>query len=367
MKEAPTPLADGERTALSDTAQVVVTLLGKCRLIDPSTGMPPCNADIERVGRSELFLRQTGLELATSEAVVVEALQRIRDNNSLQHVFVECQPSSCFPPPSIGDCILTGGDPIPEKRGHPSWPVWENDIDAHKHPIFYNNAREGSRPRENTAEGLASKTCFGSVDCGSPSRGRSSTARFGGVTVVLAGDPKQCLPVIPKSSPAQIVDACIMNADFWGDLSVSSSPCLTFGPYTNNGTVRAQTNMRLLATADRMTGTERAKAQGFADWLLGVADGSANETEDYRAPTLIRVYPGPALELDNMSIGEKVEYFRHRAILAPKDSQVDQINDMPGFGRRKRRRITVLDRVSSESQHLRDGVAPHSTRVLTTV
>ncbi|SCZ96668.1 BZ3500_MvSof-1268-A1-R1_Chr4-4g07534 [Microbotryum saponariae] len=187
--------------------------------------------------------------------------------------------------------------------------------------------------------------CSGSVNCGSPSRVRSSTARFGGVTVVLAD---QCLPVIPKPSPAQIVDACIMNADFWGEvevlhLSVSSSPCLTFRPYTNNGTVRAQTNMRLLAAADRTTETERAKAQGFAVWLLGVGDGSANETEDSIAlprelllpattrntSGLIRhVYPVPALELDNMSIGEKIEYFRDRAILAPKNSQVGQINDM---------------------------------------
>ncbi|SGY56372.1 BQ5605_C006g04130 [Microbotryum silenes-dioicae] len=46
----------------------------------------------------------------------------------------------------------------------------------------------------------------GHVNCGSPSRGRSSTARFGGVTVVLAGDPRQRLPVIPKSSSTQIVD-----------------------------------------------------------------------------------------------------------------------------------------------------------------
>ncbi|SCZ96557.1 BZ3500_MvSof-1268-A1-R1_Chr8-2g10296 [Microbotryum saponariae] len=36
----------------------------------------------------------------------------------------------------------------------------------------------------------------------------SVMARLGGVTVVLAGDPKQCLPVIPKSSPTRIVDAC---------------------------------------------------------------------------------------------------------------------------------------------------------------
>ncbi|SCZ90691.1 BZ3500_MvSof-1268-A1-R1_Chr1-3g02154 [Microbotryum saponariae] len=129
--------------------------------------------------------------------------------------------------------------------------------------------------------------CFGSVDCGSPSRGRSSTARFGGVTVVLAGhrgseampsrysmtrfggvtvvlagNPKQCLPVIPKSSPTQIVDTCIMTADFWGDLSVnkhaSSGRCR---PHDRNGTGKG-----------------------------------------------------------NTSIGEKVEYFRDRAILAPKNS-----------------------------------------------
>ncbi|SGY55694.1 BQ5605_C006g04063 [Microbotryum silenes-dioicae] len=49
---------------------------------------------------------------------------------------------------------------------------------------------------------------------------RYSTARWSGVTVVLAGDPKQCLPVVLKSSPIQIVDACIMNADFWVEVEV---------------------------------------------------------------------------------------------------------------------------------------------------
>ncbi|SGY19930.1 BQ5605_C017g08390 [Microbotryum silenes-dioicae] len=137
---------------------------------------------------------------------------------------------------------------------------------------------------------------------------RSSTARFGGVTVVLAGDPKQCLPVIPKASPAQIVDACIMNADFWGEVQV----------------LRLSTNMRLLAAADRMTETERTKAQGFANWLLGVGDGSANKTEDSIA--LPRELLLPATTTN--SSGRKVEYFRERAKLAPKNSQVDHINDM---------------------------------------
>ncbi|SGY95614.1 BQ5605_C036g11506 [Microbotryum silenes-dioicae] len=49
---------------------------------------------------------------------------------------------------------------------------------------------------------------------------RSSVARLGGLTVVLAVNPKQCLPVVLKSSPRQIVDACIMNADFWVEVEV---------------------------------------------------------------------------------------------------------------------------------------------------
>ncbi|SGY33443.1 BQ5605_C002g01497 [Microbotryum silenes-dioicae] len=45
---------------------------------------------------------------------------------------------------------------------------------------------------------------------------RSSTARFGGLTVVLTGDPKQCLPVIPKSLAS-------WNADFWGEVEMDNS------------------------------------------------------------------------------------------------------------------------------------------------
>ncbi|SGY53442.1 BQ5605_C006g03760 [Microbotryum silenes-dioicae] len=66
-----------------------------------------------------------------------------------------------------------------------------------------------------------------------------------------------------KSLPAQIVDARIMNADFCRDLSVSNQQCVFW----------------LLAAADRMTETEQAKAQRFADFF-GVGDGSANRTED---------------------------------------------------------------------------------------
>ncbi|SGY15222.1 BQ5605_C013g07291 [Microbotryum silenes-dioicae] len=62
----------GHAALAQDTAQVVVTMLGKIVAINPSTGMPPVylrDADIERVGRPELFSRQIGLELATQAVV----------------------------------------------------------------------------------------------------------------------------------------------------------------------------------------------------------------------------------------------------------------------------------------------------------
>ncbi|SGY57450.1 BQ5605_C006g04273 [Microbotryum silenes-dioicae] len=128
---------------------------------------------------------------------------------------------------------------------------------------------------------------------------RFSTARFGGLTVVLAVE--------------------VLH------LSVSSNPSLTFRPYTKRGTVQAQTNMRLLAAADRMTETEREKAQDFANWLLRLL---LLATTRNRSGLIRHVYPVPALNLDNMSLSAKIEYFRNRAILAPKNLQVDQINDM---------------------------------------
>ncbi|SCZ98067.1 BZ3500_MvSof-1268-A1-R1_Chr3-3g06552 [Microbotryum saponariae] len=303
MKEAPTQLADGERTALSDTAQVVVTMLGKCRLIDLSTGMPPCN----KSASSSQHPKGSSWKLCNEYGTSCSMQHSYGFDNSLQHVFVECQPSSCFPPPSIGDCIP--GAPtvacLGKRHRCPQTPLILQQRSRRKQATGKYSGRIDFVRLRIRVHGTLDKNRLwfrglrltipwqilnGSVR-GSDRRvgrkseampSRYSTARFGGVTVVLAGDPK---------NPLFQVIAC------------TNCRRLHHGMLTSGGKL----------------------------------------------------------------IAEKVEYFRHRAILAPKDSQVDQINDMPGFGRRKRRRITVLDRVSSESQHRRDGVAPHSTRVLTTV
>ncbi|SCZ95212.1 BZ3500_MvSof-1268-A1-R1_Chr11-2g03357 [Microbotryum saponariae] len=114
-------------------------------------------------------------------------------DNSLQHVLSECQPSSCFFTVSCGriDFVRLRIRVIGTL----------NEIRSNAFPLFHGSVRWSDRRVGRVSEAMPS---------------RYST-----------------------SSPAQIVDACIMNGDFWGDLS---------------------TDMRLLAAADRMTETERAKA-----------------------------------------------------------------------------------------------------------
>ncbi|SCZ94323.1 BZ3500_MvSof-1268-A1-R1_Chr12-2g03820 [Microbotryum saponariae] len=255
----------GHAVLAQDTAQVVVTAWED-------------HADNERVGRPELFSRQIGLELATPEAVVVEALQRIRDkfsqelaaacsiatdssNNSLQHVFFECQPSSCFPPSSTGDSAFT--------------------LD-----LVINQSRR--------------TTGSGSVDCGSPSRGRTSTARFGGVTVVGS----EAMP----SRYSQVI-ACTnrlasWNADFWGEVETLHLSELETARRTKQKTIALPRGLLLPATTTNRSGLIR------------------------------HVYPGPALELDNMSIGEKVDQINDMVLdLLPGDAQTfysaDSVAGMP--------------------------------------
>ncbi|SGY17583.1 BQ5605_C015g07827 [Microbotryum silenes-dioicae] len=210
------------------------------------------------------------------------------NEDTLQHVLFECQLSSCFFTVSCGKIDFVR-------------------LRIRVHGTLNEESRKKNRFRELrlTIRGRSSTARFGGVIvvvAAMPSR--YSTARFGGVTVVLAGDSKQCLPVIPKSSPTQIVDACIMNADFCGDLSVNQQ-CVFW----------------LLAAADRMTETEQAKAQRFADFF-GVGDGLASKTEDFIA--LPRELLLPATTRNRSGL---IRHVYPRAKLAPQNSQVDHVND----------------------------------------
>ncbi|SGY55285.1 BQ5605_C006g03998 [Microbotryum silenes-dioicae] len=113
--------------------------------------------------------------------------------DSLQHDLFECQLSSCF----FNIRLWLG-----ESRLTIPWQILNGSVRCGDHRV----GRGSEAMRSRYSQGIACTNCSGCVKCGSPNRGRSSTARFGGVIVVVAGDPKQCVPVIPKSSSTQIVN-----------------------------------------------------------------------------------------------------------------------------------------------------------------
>ena len=80
---------------------------------------------------------------------------------------------------------------------------------------------------------------------------------FGGKIVILAGDFRQCLPVVPGANQAQSVNACIKESDLWKYFKVCS---LT-------------ENMRVRASGDPIL-------ENFDQWTLSLGDGKANDEND---------------------------------------------------------------------------------------
>ena len=80
---------------------------------------------------------------------------------------------------------------------------------------------------------------------------------FGGKVIVLAGDFRQCLPIVPGANRAQIVDICLPNSFLWQSFHVHS---LTV-------------NMRVRACGN-------ASLHKFDQWTLSIGDGYANDLQD---------------------------------------------------------------------------------------
>jgi len=44
--------------------------------------------------------------------------------------------------------------------------------------------------------------------------------RFGGLTMVFGGDFQQILPVVPRGSQAEIVNASLQQSSLWNDMQI---------------------------------------------------------------------------------------------------------------------------------------------------
>jgi ATP-dependent DNA helicase PIF1 len=105
--------------------------------------------------------------------------------------------------------------------------------------------------------------CFEAVDRTFKDIMKDKSNPFGGKVVVLGGDFRQILPVIPKGTRHEIVKATINSSPLWSQCQI----------------LTLTTNMRLLSGH---TGAELEERHRFSEWILGIGEGSIGDAdEDY--------------------------------------------------------------------------------------
>ncbi|KAL7599991.1 hypothetical protein Lser_V15G20922 [Lactuca serriola] len=148
----------------------------------------------------------------------------------------------------------------------------------------------------------------------------NSKIPFGEKVIDFGGDFRQILPVVQGGSRQNIVNASLSSSYIWQQCKVH----------------RLTIYMRLTVGREP---SDIQKIQSFANWLLDIGEGKVGGSNDGEAiidvPDDILVNDphdpiGSLIEFVYRSILEKfnvMTYFQERAILAPKNEAVQQIND----------------------------------------
>ena len=145
---------------------------------------------------------------------------------------------------------------------------------------------------------------------------------FGGKVLVLAGDFRQCLPVVPGANRGQLVKACINQSPLWTHFEVLS----------------LNQNMRVRAGGDN-------RLKDFDTWTLNIGNGTTNtQLVPIRQDMLFEIKHNT--QMDNKNEERSMKEFSSiifpdlelnincegwldgRCILAPTNKEVDCINDI---------------------------------------
>lgn len=147
---------------------------------------------------------------------------------------------------------------------------------------------------------------------------RDDDRPFGGITVILGGDFQQTLPIVKRGSRDDIVGATIAQSCLWSTMTV----------------LHLTRNMRL--------DSDDPSSSSFAQWLIDVGHGRNLSQNKYLSiPEEMRVQDSRSLidfiypDVDS-SIPPPPTYFLDRMILAPRNSDVSDVNHI------------ILDRLSGE-------------------
>ncbi|KAL2951286.1 hypothetical protein AAZX31_19G039700, partial [Glycine max] len=143
---------------------------------------------------------------------------------------------------------------------------------------------------------------------------------FGGKVMVFGGDFRKILPVIPRGSRSDIVNATINSSYLWDHCQI----------------LRLTKNMRL---QNNMQATNQEETAAFAQWIIDIGDDIIGDENDGYATIeipqelLITEYNDPIHSIISSTFPDlshhhnDPEYFQTRAILASTNETVQQVND----------------------------------------
>ncbi|GJX62677.1 ATP-dependent DNA helicase PIF1-like protein [Tanacetum coccineum] len=147
---------------------------------------------------------------------------------------------------------------------------------------------------------------------------------FGGVTVLLGGDFRQILPVIPKGKRADIMHACINRSELWKHCKVSTlTRSMRVNEYNANGeldTRKQYFNQWVLAVGDDRVPARMKDGEDEPTWIEIPEKFLINSSNSPIEQIVTETYP-------NFIERQKDDaYLRERAILTPKNDDADAIN-----------------------------------------
>ncbi|KAK9665931.1 hypothetical protein RND81_14G146800 [Saponaria officinalis] len=148
---------------------------------------------------------------------------------------------------------------------------------------------------------------------------------FGGKTVVLDGDFRHILPVVPRKGRVDIVDASISkSAQIWPHcnvLKLKKNMRLTHGINEENAAELAEFTKWVLDIGDGKIPTTAKLGEDEKTWISIPEDMLIENTDDPIASIVEEVYP-QLLEKYTDPL-----YLQERAILAPKNDNAEQVNN----------------------------------------
>ena len=169
---------------------------------------------------------------------------------------------------------------------------------------------------------MAHKFCFEALDQSLRdiiTNKSNSNQIFGGKVIVFGGDFRQILPVIPRGTRSDIVNAAINSSYLWDSCEI----------------LTLTKNMRLHSNLESVDEQETAT---FAKWILDIGDGIiGDENDDYAtiqvpAHLLITQYDDSISAIVKSTFPDldqhhnNPEFFKSKAILASTNETVEQIN-----------------------------------------